>query len=297
MEVTDQDGVAAAEVKYRIGGSGDFVSRPLQPVGGDLWEGHIAGQASGVTVEYRVTATDAEGNVSTFPSEKEGPRVFRILSMSGDPVLYVVQSGSGLVSVVDSGTGSEVARIPTGDIPHSIVITPDDALLFVANTGNPSQSARTLTVIETATHRTLADIDVGFGPLDLAVDGNGTRIFVTNSDSRSLSIVEVASMREIKRINLTTVVDGPFGVAVQSDGETVYVTDIDGDQVLVIDTASGSVTATIPVVASPRSLALSTDGRVLYVAGFEGGVGVVVRIGTVHQCGVVYGGATGRSTP
>ena len=275
MEVTDDDGIATAVVEYRTGGSGSFVSSPLQPIGGDVWEGYIVGQTPGITVEYRVVATDAVGNVSTFPSGEEGPRVFRVLSMSGEPVLYVVQSGSSQVSVVDTGTGSEVARIPTGDTPHSIVVTPDDGVMFVANTGNPSQSARTLTAIETATHRTLAEIDVGFGPLDLAMDEAGRRVFVTNSDSRSLSIVDVASLREVTRINLTTVVDGPFGVAAQPDGRTVYVTDIDGNQVLVIDAESARVTETIDVLASPRSLALSTDGQTLYVTGFEGGVGVV----------------------
>ncbi len=275
MKVTDEDGITSAEVEYRVGESGSFLSNTLRSVGGDVWEGHIPGQSPGVVVEYRVGARDGVGNVSSFPPVEEGPLTFKVLSMSGEPVLYVVQSGSGLVSVLDTGTGKEVARIPTGDTPHSVVVTPDEGTLFVANTGNPAQSARSVTAIQTSTHRVLAQIDVGFSPLDMAIDQAGTRVFVTNSDARSLSIIDVASLRETRRINLTTVVGGPFGIAVQPDGETIYVTDIDGNQVLVIDTESARVTDTIQVLASPRSLALSTDGQTLYVTGFDGGVGVI----------------------
>ncbi|MBK34169.1 MAG: hypothetical protein CME26_01405 [Gemmatimonadetes bacterium] len=275
MKVTDNDGIVSAEVSCQVNGSGAFMTSPLQHTGGDIWEGHLGAQPPGTTLSYRVRATDAVGNTSSFPAESEPAREFTVLDMSGAPVFYVVQSGSGLISVVDSGTGSEVARIPTGDTPHSLAMTPNEEVLFVANTGTPDQSGRTLTAIETATHRTLAQIDVGFGPLDLAVDAAGKTLFVTNSDARSLSVVDVLTLREVKRINLTAVVDGPFGVATRADGDTAYVTDIDGNQVLVIDVASASVTSIIPVLSSPRSLAISNDGGLLFVSGFDGGVGVI----------------------
>lgn len=272
--VTDDDVVASVILLYRVAG-GSEIEVTMQSVDGDLWEASIPGQARGTLITYRIAAVDVADNKTVLPPIESNPLSFEVLSFSGQPLIYVVESGSDVVSVIDSGARREVARIPTGIRPHSIAMTPDETLLFVANTGTPSTPSRSLTVIETATHRRVADITVGLGPLDLAINQSGTRLFVTNSDARSLSVVDASELRELQRIALGVVSNGPFGVAVQADGNTAYTTNIDADQVIVTDVPSSQVIDVISVVASPRSLVLSTAGDRLYVTGFEGGVGIV----------------------
>ncbi|SVE38649.1 uncharacterized protein METZ01_LOCUS491503, partial [marine metagenome] len=237
---------------------------------GNVWSAQIPGAPPGSQVDYQIVATDDDGNVIAFPPTEEIPLSFDVISMTGEPVIYVVMSGSSVLSALDSGNGREVARIETGDTPHSAVITPDEEVIFVANTGFGGQTSRTVTAISTSTHVTLATINVGLGPLDMVMSPSGNRVYVSNSDSRSLSVIDVAARREATRINLSGLVDGPFGVAVSPDGQTVYATDIGSSQVFVVDAETRVVTGQIGVVPSPRSVVLSPDGRTLYVTGFEG---------------------------
>ena len=72
---------------------------------------------------------------------------------------------------------------------------------------------------------------------------------------------------------------GPFGaVAITPDGKYAYVTHGDHNTVLVIDTATGVVSATIPVGAVAFEVAITPDGKHVYVT--TGGDGTVSVIDT-----------------
>lgn len=274
LSISDEGTVVSAVLRYRINGSG-FVDIAMTNDLGNVWNAEIPGSPPGARVDYQIVARDDEGNVTAFPPDEANPLSFEVIALTGEPVVYVVMTGSSVLSVLDSGNGKEVARIETGDTPHAAVITPDEEIIFVANTGFGGQTSRNVTAISTATHERLATINVGFGPLDMVISPFGDRVYVTNSDSRSLSVIGVDELREVSRINLTGLADGPFGLAVSPDGKTLYATDIGAAQVYVVDSDIGTVTDRIDVLDSPRSVAASPDGRFLYVSGFEGGIGVV----------------------
>jgi len=274
LSISDEGEIVSAVLRYRVSGSG-FLPVNMTNESGNVWSAQIPGAPAGATVDYQIVATDNDGNVTVFPPDEETPLSFNVISLTGEPLIYVVMSESSVLSVLDSGSGREVARIEMGDTPHSAVITPDEEVIFVANTGFGAQTSRTVSAISTLTHARLATINVGFGPLDLTMSSAGDRVFASNSDSRSLSVIDVDGLREVSRINLPGLVDGPFGVAVSPDGQTVYATDIGSNQVFVVNTELKNVTGQISVVPSPRSLAVSPDGGTLYVSGFEGGIGVV----------------------
>ena len=72
---------------------------------------------------------------------------------------------------------------------------------------------------------------------------------------------------------------GPFGaVAITPDGKYAYVTHGDHNTVLVIDTATGAVSATIPVGNGAFEVAITPDGKHVYVT--TGGDGTVSVIDT-----------------
>jgi YVTN family beta-propeller protein len=272
--VTDNVSVVGVNLQYRInGGSSQVV--PMRPSAGDIYSAEISGHRPGSVIEYRIVAGDGDGNSTSFPA-LDGPMArFEILALSGSPVAYVAVRDAKAVSVIDTGPGKEVARISTGETPLSLLMTPDERYLFVANTGSQGASDNRITVIETATHQVARTIVVGTSPLDLAVSPDGKRVFVSNSQSRSVSVIDVASLEESHRFNVSTVGDGPFGIAVSKDGLRLYVSDIDANAVRVLNANTGAVQALVEVVASPRSLAMSPDGTRLYVAGFDGNIGVV----------------------
>ena len=278
-KVTDDNGVANVELHYRINGGGVQVL-PMVHTSNDIFAAEIDGQSVGSTVEYRVIARDGNGNETPSPASELPMLQFDVISLSGSPILFVALRDEDVVAAIDMGPGEEVARIPTGSVPLSVLMTPDQRYLFVANTGgSEGTSENRVTVIETATHQVAANIEVDNAPLDLALSADGQLVYVTNSQSKSISVIEVASLTVRNRIRVP-VARGPYGVAIHPNGSRLYVTDIDGNQVLVVDTARRATVGRIDVIEEPRSLVISADGTRLYVSGGDfgddGGGGIAV---------------------
>lgn len=280
--ITDDQGVATVELRYRINGGGEQVL-PMVPTGNDIFAAELDGQNVGTRVEYRVIARDGDGNETPSPASDLPMLQFDVISLSGSPVLFVALRDADAVAAVDMGTGEEVARIPTGVVPLSILMTPDERYLFVANTGGViSTDENRLTVIETATHQVAAVIEVDIGPLDLTMSADGQLVYVTNSESKSISVIDVASLTRRTRIRVPISGErGPYGVAIHPDGKRLYVTDVNGNQVLIVDTARRATIGRIDVIEDPRSLVISADGSRLYVSGGDfdddgdGGISVI----------------------
>ena len=271
--IRDEGGLAATEVVYEVNGGAPLVV-PMQPEAGGVFAGAVPGFPSGTVVAYRIRARDVDGNETVLPPADQPMYRFEVLALSGQPMLYVVARRSGALLVIDTGLGKEVARIPTGgDTPLSTVLTPDGRYLFITNSGSDQGFPdNRVSVVEVATHRVVAMIPVGAGPLDLAVASDGARVYVSNSRDLSVSVLDVETLRETARLAVPTAGDGPFGIAVSRDGGRIFVTDIDGGRVFSLASETGQILWQADVVASPRSLALSADGNQLYVAGFNGGI-------------------------
>jgi YVTN family beta-propeller protein len=78
--------------------------------------------------------------------------------------LLVADNGSGSVSVVETKTLQESARIAAGQGPHGVAATPDGRFLLVANT-----ESDTITILDAATWRIVAQVPVGGFPTDVAL--------------------------------------------------------------------------------------------------------------------------------
>jgi YVTN family beta-propeller protein len=106
-------------------------------------------------------------------------------------------------------------------------------------------------------------VSVGFSPSGVAVSPDGKKVYVANTDSGSVSIIDTATN------NITATVNGlnnSFGVAVTPDGTKVYVTNTGNDSVSVIDTATNNITATLDIGSTPGGVAVTPDGTKAYVA-------------------------------
>ena len=86
---------------------------------------------------------------------------------------------------------------------------------------------------------------------------------VLNSGEATLSIVDVATRTELRRI---PVLREPHHVALSPDGQDLLVGDSSGNELFVLDPRSGDVRRRIPT-ANPYHLAFSPDGKWLTVTG------------------------------
>lgn len=266
--VTDNKGIAAVELHYRINGGRIQVASMSSAPGDSVFIGEIGGQRAGSIIHYRLIARDSDGNETPMPALELPMLQFEVLALSGSPVAFVALRQANALAVIDMGPGKEVVRIPTGISPLSVLMTPDERYIFVANSGSErGASDNRITVIETATHRVAATIEVGTNPLDLALTADGELLYVTNAEEKRVSIIEVATLTvRSSRISVPAM-RGPYGVAISPDGERLYVTDIGNNEVLVINTKLKATVNRIDVISEPRSLILSADGRRLYVSG------------------------------
>ncbi len=87
--------------------------------------------------------------------------------------------------------------------------------------------------------------------------------FVLNSGGASISVVDMSSEKEIRRI---PVLREPHHLALSPDGRELLVGDTGGNEMLFLDPATGAVTRRLPV-ADPYQLGFSPNGKFLTVNG------------------------------
>lgn len=209
------------------------------------------------------------------------------------PFVYISNSGSGTISVVDTATNAVTGTIPlpAGAAPWAVATNPANNSLYVTNFANGA-----LYVIDLAAGSLVTTVPIGMQPIGVAVNAAGTRVYVTNHltfgpgiplFSGSLTVVD-ANTNTV----LTSLVIGrlPIGVAVHPSGNPVYVALSNG--VAIFDTVANAVTGVISVGNRPFGLALSPSGQLLYVSNQFSNTVTVISTATHTQEGEV---AVGQS--
>ncbi len=139
----------------------------------------------------------------------------------------------------------------------AIAITPDGATLLVVNPDSNS-----ISLVDTASRATVAEIPVGIDPRTVTVDDAASRAYVANRGSDSVSVVDLDAHAVITEV---TVGNRPYGVVVAPAGDRLYVAEQGVDQVRILDTITLATLSVLPTTDRPSGLTISDDGRTLYV--------------------------------
>ena len=91
----------------------------------------------------------------------------------------------------------------------------------------------------------------------------GGAAFIINSAGASISVVDMATQQEVRRI---PVLREPHHLVLSPDGKSLLVGDTAGNEMLFLDPATGAIQKRMPV-ADPYQLGFSPNGKVLTVAG------------------------------
>jgi YVTN family beta-propeller protein len=193
------------------------------------------------------------------------------------------RSPHGIVHVIDTRTNTLLTSFPivTGDSELAayalgIAVAPDGkrayAAASLADWQNLVFAESYVAVIDTATNTVVDTIEVGNGPLGVAVSPNGSRVYVANNWDGTISVIDAASNAVVDTV---AAANCATAVAVSPDGSRVYVTSgftynfcVTGwdDSVSVIDAATNALIDTVPVEDSPVGLVVTPDGSRVYVA-------------------------------
>lgn len=103
---------------------------------------------------------------------------------------------------------------------------------------------------------------VGTRPFAVAFSPDGTRAYVANSSSDTVSVIDTTSNTVTATI---AVGDAPIALAVTPDGTRVYVANQRSHNVSVINTADNTVITTVAVGFFPSGVAITPNGASVYV--------------------------------
>ena len=194
--------------------------------------------------------------------------------------LYVVCERSDELLVLSAKDFAILQRIRVGHIPRTVAVSRDGRRVFVTNSWDDTVSvievAKTNTATsEAGTGAVTRTIATGAEPYGVVVDRSGKTLYVANRISNDVSVIDVASGVERKRL---TASHGASYLTLSADGSRVYCTHVyprigaqrtvPQSEITVIDTAREMVVERIPLdgVAGMFHVAVSADGRLGVVA-------------------------------
>ena len=202
-----------------------------------------------------------------------GPCVALLLTVATVPLaaqkkqlLFVENSQSGDVSVIDAVTLTVTGTIPIGLSPDEIVAAPAGDVLYLSrlvrrDDGRPTGNGE-LVAIDPASQKILWRAPLRGSPNHIAVSPDGKRVYITIVSGPWVVIVDPAKRAVVDSVDVGT---GPHDLEVTRDGKTVYVGLIRGTDVTVFDAATLKVLRKIPFTENVRPIALSHDESQLFV--------------------------------
>jgi PQQ-dependent catabolism-associated beta-propeller protein len=203
--------------------------------------------------------------IACAPRETPAPRDSH--ELTGAP-LFVSSERAGTISVIDTATNRVVRTIAVGARPRGLALKGDGTILYAALTDLPGRNGtiaagrRGIAAIDVASGKVRAMYDGGTDPETVAASADGTRLYVSNEDSGTATILDTKTGSPV-----ATLVVGiePEGSIISPDGRLVYITAETSSTISVIDTRKNTVIATFLVGNRPRSAAFSGDSRTAWV--------------------------------
>ena len=261
------------------------------------WDGSKA--AFGRMIEYRTEQ----------PARLALPNEILITRESSKEYLYVILNGNNKVIKQDFITGDTVWTANPGVAPYGLTMAsgklyvtnwagrmPEDDDKDVAgipwgsarvNNNNSGGSTRegSVAVIDPVSGKLMKDIIVGLHPNDIVSDKSGKFVYITNSNSDNVSVINTSSdvVSETISVRLQPEInpffgDSPNGLCLSSNEKNLYVANGMDNAIAVINlgkdaTIKGSVkkssvTGYIPAGGYPSSICANNPGY-LYVCNIE----------------------------
>lgn len=217
-------------------------------------------------------------------------------------IIFTANYGSNTVSVVDGATYQEVERVFVGSGPFAIAVDPpiEDArdLVFLShddanavrnyrqrffNVYVVNKNSRNVSVIimDSLTIRPVEviNLDVEWGPVDIALDYARGKAYVANYDSDRLSVIDIVQIIKGNRAgavsSITGVGLGVRAIAVDTAFDRIYLLKERTGEVLIIKSPTNiaqirssiaSFMGSIQVKGSPRAIAMDSEFRKIFLA-------------------------------
>jgi YVTN family beta-propeller protein len=186
--------------------------------------------------------------------------------------LLVANKADATLGIVDPATGQQVAVVPEGGITgHEVVASADGKMAFVpiygnSGVGRPGTDGSSIAVIDLATRKVSAHIDLGKGlrPHCAVIGPKNGMLYVTTELAEAITVIDPHTLKVTGTI--------PTGsaqshmLAISTDGKRGYTANVGPGTVSAIDLEAKKVIAVIPVSSETQRISISTDNRMVFTA-------------------------------
>ncbi len=202
--------------------------------------------------------------------------------------LLTANRETGDVAVVDTATLKVVRRIKIGKNPEFLRIQPGGKLAFV--TFEPSSSGKPpakgghgkddddddddklpaqVAVIDLKQWKVLRNVVGAPETEGLEFVPDGKHFVITNEGNDTITVHNIASGKQVKKIDLKSHGHRPRGIKVSPDGKTYIVTMENSNNYLVLD-SQFKVLKSVPTAEGPYGVAFDKAGKRIVVVGSRG---------------------------
>jgi YVTN family beta-propeller protein len=241
----------------------------IDPVNGFLYAtvypygNSSAGSGGYVSVIDRATPTPTNVLTGSSPSG--------IVYDYEDQQVFVANSGSDNVSIMNTQTNAVVDSLPVGKSPNAVAVDSLEETVFVGNTLSNS-----VTVINGISDAIMTTIPLGFEPWGIAADTATGNVYVSSDCSDQLAVINGATNTLIGNVSLGDNEPSPSscpgmpgfpqGVAVDSPLGLVFVTSAYAGDVTIVNTTTDTAVLTVAVGRYPVPVSVDPVNGEVYVA-------------------------------
>lgn len=180
---------------------------------------------------------------------------------AGAETLLVGNKAEDTLSVIALASGEELARLPTGKMPHEIAISPDGKQAAVVAYGST-----TIDIFDVASRTKVKTIDLSPNqrPHGLLWLSDG-RLVATTEGSESVAVVAPNG----KLTSISTGQKGTHMIVVAPDNRTAYTANIAAGTVSILDLKTAKKLRDLTIGGKPEGLALTKRGSELWVGDLD----------------------------
>jgi YVTN family beta-propeller protein len=197
------------------------------------------------------------------------------ISRDGKRVYVAIREQQGAVDVIDTPTLTRAKSIPVPGATHNTYVTPDGRYVIAG-----SVAGKNFTVIDQKTEEPVwtMNFDLGVRPMafEQNKDGSTKTAFVQLTDFNGFAVVDFATHKELKRIELPKIRAGKalvheggntsHGMAVTADNSRLVVDSRLNSSVYVYSLPDLKLLGEVDVGVAPDWVTLTPDGHTAYVA-------------------------------
>jgi YVTN family beta-propeller protein len=215
--------------------------------------------------------------------------------------MYVQNSNSNSISIVDLATNAILRNITVDGTPHNIKLSEDQLTLYILTSDRDSG---TIFMLNTTSNELMNEIPTEVSVQDIAIfngtmyasDVHGGKVLVMNLNGTLVDEIDVGSrpqymeVRPDGQVLYVTKLGGPISVvdleqkivikeidsgdmphrlSFTRGGGVLFVVNAESDSLSVIDSDKHEVIKTVPVGDSPGYVAINPDGTLVYVTNMD----------------------------